>query len=172
MANYHLILCQMWNNPNIFSRSKFILILQPLILQSHEVFGIYHHKTADHTQSNLGLIADSQLNMANHVSSVCCSCYFQLRQLRQVRGSLTTDSLGTLIRAFISSHLDYCNSLCHTQKHITSTEEKPLWLLHSGPSSSSSKSYCHHQYSARSSHAVPCSCQEPSRRPQQASVIQ
>jgi hypothetical protein len=63
------------------------------------------------TAADLGLIVDSRLNMANHVSSVCRSCYFQLRQLRQVRGSLTTDALRTLIHAFISSRLDYCNSL-------------------------------------------------------------
>jgi hypothetical protein len=63
------------------------------------------------TAADLGLTVNNRLNMANHVSSVCHSCYFQLRQLRQVRGSLTTDALRTLTHAFISSRLDYCNSL-------------------------------------------------------------
>ena len=49
--------------------------------------------------------------MSDHVASVCRSCFFQLRQLRLVRGSLTTDSVKTLVHAFISSRLDYCNSL-------------------------------------------------------------
>jgi hypothetical protein len=61
--------------------------------------------------ADLGVIVDSRLNMATHVSSVCRSCHFQLRQLRQVRGSLTTAALQTLVHAFISSRLDYCNSL-------------------------------------------------------------
>jgi hypothetical protein len=36
---------------------------------------------------------------------------FQLRQLRAVRHSLSTDAAKTLVSAFISSRLDYCNSL-------------------------------------------------------------
>ena len=35
------------------------------------------------TESDLGMLVDNQLTMADHVSSVCCSLYFQLRQLRQ-----------------------------------------------------------------------------------------
>jgi hypothetical protein len=61
--------------------------------------------------ADLGVIVDSRLNMATRVSSVCCLCHFQLRQLRQVRGSLTTAALQTLVHALISSRLDYCNSL-------------------------------------------------------------
>ena len=61
--------------------------------------------------SDLGFIVDSQLNMSDHVAQVCRSCYFQLRQLRHVRRSLTPDAVKTLIHAFISSRLDYCNSL-------------------------------------------------------------
>jgi len=49
--------------------------------------------------------------MSDHVAQVCRSCYFQLRQLRHVRRSLTLDAVKTLIHAFISSRLDYCNSL-------------------------------------------------------------
>jgi hypothetical protein len=45
------------------------------------------------TAADLGVIVDSRLDMTNHVSSVCRLCYFQLRQLRQVHGSLTTDAL-------------------------------------------------------------------------------
>jgi len=40
--------------------------------------------------SNLGVTIDSQLTMSDHVTSLCWSCFFQLRQLRQVRSSLTT----------------------------------------------------------------------------------
>lgn len=63
------------------------------------------------TVSNLGFMVDSQLNMSDHVAQVCRSCYCQLRQLRQVRCSLTSDAVKTLVHAFISSRLDYCNSL-------------------------------------------------------------
>jgi hypothetical protein len=63
------------------------------------------------TVSDLVVLIDSQLNMSDHVASVCRSCYFQLRQLRQVKGSLTSDAIKILVHAFISSRLDYCNSL-------------------------------------------------------------
>ena len=46
-----------------------------------------------------------------YVTSVCKSCFFQLRQLRLIRSCLTTDAVKTLIHVFISSRLDYCNSL-------------------------------------------------------------
>ena len=44
------------------------------------------------TVSDLGVLIDGQLSMADHVASLCRSCFFQLRQLRLVRSSLTDDS--------------------------------------------------------------------------------
>ena len=39
--------------------------------------------------------------------------FFQLRQLRAIRGSLTTDAAKTLAQAFVGGRLDYCNSLLY-----------------------------------------------------------
>ena len=61
--------------------------------------------------SDLGVLFNAQLSMADHVTSVCKSCFFQLRQLRLIRSCLTTDAAKTLIHAFVSSRLYYCNSL-------------------------------------------------------------
>ena len=49
--------------------------------------------------------------MSAHVSSMCQSAYCFLRQLRPVVRSLTEDADKTLVHAFISIRLDYCNSL-------------------------------------------------------------
>ena len=38
---------------------------------------------------------------------------FQLRQLRAIRSSLTTDAAKTLAQAFVGGRLDYCNSLLY-----------------------------------------------------------
>ena len=62
---------------------------------------------------NLGVTVDNQLNMAEHISSLRRSCFFQLRQLRTIRLSLTFDATRTLVQAFVSSRLDYCNSLLY-----------------------------------------------------------
>ena len=63
------------------------------------------------TVSNLGVHLDSRLTMQDHVAAMCCSCFFQLRQLRTIRSSLTTDAAKTL--AFVGGRLDYCNSLLY-----------------------------------------------------------
>ena len=60
---------------------------------------------------NLGVIFDSALSFKLHVSSVTRTCYYQIRQIRTVRKSLTQDSCHTLIRTLVFSRLDYCNSL-------------------------------------------------------------
>ena len=39
------------------------------------------------------------------------SCFFQLRQLKYIRRSLTKCNLRTLLHSFVSNRLDYCNSL-------------------------------------------------------------
>ena len=61
--------------------------------------------------NNLGVIFDSQLSMREHVRHVCRSSFYQLRQLRVVRGSLIFEASVQLVHAFINSRLDYCNSL-------------------------------------------------------------
>jgi len=60
--------------------------------------------------SNLGVLFDEQLSVADHVTAVCKSCFFQLRLLRLIRSCLTMDSAETLVHAFISSRLNYRNT--------------------------------------------------------------
>jgi len=63
---------------------------------------------------NLDVLIDSQftiITMADHIAAVCQSGFFQLRQLRLIRQSLTPVAVKTLVDAFTSSRLDYCNQL-------------------------------------------------------------
>jgi len=60
---------------------------------------------------DLGVVLDSHLTMSAQVSSVCRSAFCQLRQLRPVVRSLTTDAAKMVIQAFVSLRLDYCNLL-------------------------------------------------------------
>jgi len=51
--------------------------------------------------------------MSDHVAAVCRAGYYRLRQLRPTVKSLSVDAAKTLIQAFISNRLDYCNAaLC------------------------------------------------------------
>jgi len=47
--------------------------------------------------------------MTDHIAAIYRSGFFQLRQLRSIRQSLTPAAVKTLVHAFISSRLDYCN---------------------------------------------------------------
>jgi len=60
---------------------------------------------------DLGVVVDSQLTMSANVSSTCRSAYYQLRQLRPVIRSLSVNAAKTAVQAFVSTRLDYCNSL-------------------------------------------------------------
>ena len=46
---------------------------------------------------NLGVILDETMTMLDHISSVCQRCYYQLRQIRRVRKSLSAASKLLLV---------------------------------------------------------------------------
>ena len=60
---------------------------------------------------NLGVMFDQTMNMKKHITSVCQSSFIQLRNIRSLKPFLTPDALMTVAHAFISSRIDYCNSL-------------------------------------------------------------
>jgi len=59
----------------------------------------------------LGVLLSTVLTFDQHVTSVSGQCFYQLCQLRSVRQSLDTESITTLIHAFVSSRVEYCCSL-------------------------------------------------------------
>ena len=65
------------------------------------------------TARDLGIVIDSQLSLEEHVSAVHRSGNYQLRQLHPVIKSMPQEAAKLLVRAFISSRLDYCNSLLY-----------------------------------------------------------
>jgi len=64
----------------------------------------------DSTATNVGVVLDGQLSMSQQVTAVCRSCFYQLRQLKSVKSSLTREALHSLIQPFVHCRLDYCNS--------------------------------------------------------------
>ncbi|XP_064644705.1 uncharacterized protein LOC135498378 [Lineus longissimus] len=53
------------------------------------------------------------MSMETHVSKVCSRAFFGLYKIRQIRGILTVGTTKTLVHAFVTSHLDYCNALLY-----------------------------------------------------------
>ena len=51
--------------------------------------------------------------MEDHIAHVCRSCYFHIRNVKSLKPILNQDALISVVHAFISSRLDYCNSLLY-----------------------------------------------------------
>ena len=51
--------------------------------------------------------------MKDYITKLCQSCYYQLRQIRTVRHSLTSSAIQTLVHAFICTRVDFSNSLLY-----------------------------------------------------------
>ena len=62
---------------------------------------------------NLGVTFDCNFSLRSHVSMVCRSCLYHIRDLRRVRRYLNMDNAKTLAHALVSSRVDYCNSLLY-----------------------------------------------------------
>ena len=63
------------------------------------------------TVNDLGVIIDSQLTMADHITAVNRACFYQRRQLRTIRKCLAPETTRMLVQPFMGSQLDYDNSL-------------------------------------------------------------
>ena len=63
------------------------------------------------TVRNLGVLFDPTLCFHSHISQTVKSCFFHLRNIVRIRPSLTFIDAETVIHAFITSRLDFCNSL-------------------------------------------------------------
>lgn len=60
---------------------------------------------------NLGAWFDERMSMNVHVGKMCSKAFRGLYKIKQMRKFLSTESTKTLVHAFVTSHLDYCNSL-------------------------------------------------------------
>ena len=60
---------------------------------------------------NLGVILDTALNMKPHIKKVCKSASYGIHKIGKIRKYLDKPATERLIHAFVTSHLDYCNSL-------------------------------------------------------------
>jgi hypothetical protein len=68
---------------------------------------------------DLGVHLDAELTMKRHVAKVAASCFYHLRRLRQIRRRVGTEVTTQLVLAFITSRLDYCNSVLAGLPQIT-----------------------------------------------------
>ena len=95
-------------------KTQFLVIHSPHLRQEVNISGI---RIGDilvapcSDAGNLGVVFDRFLNLDRHITTVCQSSYAHLRRIAAIRTSLSLHTAEQLIHAFISSRLDFCNSL-------------------------------------------------------------
>ena len=62
---------------------------------------------------NIGVIFDNHFRFNEHVASICKSSFYHLRNISSIRKYLSSTTTEILVHAFVSSKLDYCNSLLY-----------------------------------------------------------
>ena len=60
---------------------------------------------------DLGAIVDENLSLKSHVNLICKTAYIALRNIGSIRKYLDQSTAERLVHAFVTSRLDYCNSL-------------------------------------------------------------
>ncbi|XP_067237023.1 uncharacterized protein, partial [Chanodichthys erythropterus] len=60
---------------------------------------------------NLGVLFDTNLSFESHVSSICKTAFFHLKNISKLRHMLSMTNAEQLVHAFMTSRLDYCNAL-------------------------------------------------------------
>ena len=85
---------------------------------------------------NLGVIFDNTLSLKNHITQLCKASQFQLCNLYRIRDYFDKTWNEILLHAFVTSRLDYCNSLlvgsplCDIQKLQLVHNSAARLLLH------------------------------------------
>lgn len=70
---------------------------------------------------NLGVYLDKDMSLVQHCKQLTRNCFFQLRNISKLRNMVSRNDLELIIHAFVSSRLDYCNSLftCLNKKELS-----------------------------------------------------
>ena len=64
-------------------------------------------------KKKVGVIYDSNMSMENHIVAICKAAFFHLRNISRIRKYLSSQTAEMLVHTFVSSRLDYCNSLLY-----------------------------------------------------------
>ena len=81
---------------------------------------------------NLGSWFDSQLGMSTHIRNLCSSAFFHLHNISSIRKFLSPVETKSLVHAFVTSRVDYCNSLLYGLPPRSLTRFSVFYTLQQG----------------------------------------
>ena len=87
------------------------------------------------TAKNIGVMFNNSLSMFMHVTAVCKSSFFHLRNIFKICKFLSYDTCKILIHAFVTARIHYCKSLLYGQpkrilKRLQSVLNSAASLIH------------------------------------------
>ena len=96
------------------TKTEFMLISSKQM--AHHLQGIKleiddHEILPSKSVRNLGVTMDSNACMEQHVNKICRAAYGHLQAIRRIRHCLDRQSLEIIVHAFVTSRLDFCNSV-------------------------------------------------------------
>ena len=105
-----------WMITNNYSKTEFIVFRSPQLkcdLSGLSVNVGESMITQSSKVRDLGVIFDQFLNFDDHITAICRSTHFHIRNIGKIRNLLSYDACSTIIHALISCRLDYCNSILY-----------------------------------------------------------
>ena len=79
--------------------------------QRHKCSNHFPVKLLDNDITPTDSVRNLDFSFHKHVSNICKSCFYHIRDLRRIRRHIPLSTAKTISNALISSRLDYCNSL-------------------------------------------------------------
>ena len=98
------------------SKTEFIIFRSPLLKTDLSGVSISVGDSEISSSSkvrDLGVIFDDCLLLDAHISNICRSTDFHLKNIGWIRNLLTFSVAAQLIHALITTRLDFCNSIVH-----------------------------------------------------------
>ena len=99
------------------NKSQLLICGKPRLIKMYQT-QIVQLKASLHVDCNLletskilGVHLDSNLCFSSMINETCCVCYFNLHKLNNLRHFLSNDTKLMLVKCYIISGLDYCNSM-------------------------------------------------------------
>ena len=62
---------------------------------------------------NLGVIFDKNMSMEQQVNKICSTCFYNIKNIAEIRKNISRENAKTVINALVTSHLDYGNALLY-----------------------------------------------------------
>ena len=93
------------------SKTEFIIIGSKQQMSKININEITVGESTMEVVQSLGMWFDSHMSMDIHIGKVCSKAFRSLYNIRQIRKILSEDTRKILVHAFVTLHLDYCNSL-------------------------------------------------------------